>query len=151
MSFDSFGEIMEYAVEKEIEAAEFYEDVSRQEIYSGAKNVFEDFAKEERKHQKMLENFTKENIEHYKIEKIPDLKRSDYLVEIEYEQGMPYSDILRLAMKREENALKFYADFSKKAEVEEHKKLFQILSQEEAKHKLKLETILDDYLAEMGD
>lgn len=151
MEFNSFEEIMEYAVNKEIEAAEFYEELSRQEIYSGARQTFEDFAKEERKHQTMLEDFTKENIENYKIEKIPDLKRSDYLVDIEYKKGMPYADILRLAMKREEKALKFYTDFSEKAGVEEHKKLFQILAQEEAKHKLSLETLLDDYLAEMGD
>ena len=151
MSFETFDEIMEYAIEKEIEAATFYEEVSRQEIYSGAKDVFEEFAKEERKHQAMLENFSKENIEHYIIEKIPDLKRSDYLVEIPYGPGMPYADILRLAMKREEKALKFYTDFSEKADKEEHKQLFQILAQEEAKHKLKLETILDDYMVEMGD
>ncbi len=151
MRFESFEEIMEYAVGKEIEAAEFYEGLSRQEKYSGVKMTFEDFAKEERKHQAMLENFTRENIERYKIEKIPDLKRSDYLVEISYEEGMPYADILKLAMKREEKSLKFYNDFSEKAGLEEHKKLFQILAQEEAKHKLKLETMLDDYMAEMGD
>lgn len=151
MIFNSFEEIMEYAVNKEKEAAEFYEGLSREESYSGAKKTFEEFAGEERKHQSMLENFTKENIELYKIEKIPDLKRSDYLVDIEYEHGMSYADILRLAMKREEKSLNFYTDFSERAEIEDHRKLFQILAQEEAKHKLKLETILDDYLAEMGD
>ena len=151
MDFDTFEGIMEYAIEKEKEAAEFYEELSGQEKFSGSKKTFEDFALEERKHQAMLENFNKENIDHYKIEKIPDLKRSDYIVDIEYEPGMSYADILRLAMKREEKSLKFYTDFSEKVEKEEHKKLFQILAQEEAKHKLKLETFLDDYMAEMGD
>jgi rubrerythrin len=151
MSFETFVEIMDYAIDKEEEAAAFYEEASGQEKYSGAKEVFESFAREEKKHQAMLENFTKVNIEHYKIKKIPDLKRSDYLVDIEYKPGMPYSDILRLAMKREEKALKFYTAFGEKTGTDEHKKLFQILAQEEAKHKLKLETLLDDYLAEMGD
>ncbi len=151
MRFDSFEEIMEYALGKEIEAARFYEELSSLEAFSGAKKTLEEFAREERKHQAMLENFSRENIEHYKIEKIPDLKRSDYLVDIEYEPGMSYADILRIAMKREEKSLKFYTDFSERASVKEHKKLFQILAQEEAKHKLKLETMLDDYLAEMGD
>jgi rubrerythrin len=151
MEFNSIKEIMEYAVNKEIEAAEFYEELSRQELFSGTKQIFADFAKEERKHQAMLEDFTKEKIEQYKIENIPDLKRSDYLVDIEYKEGMSYADILRLAMKREEKSLKFYNDFMGKAEVEDFKKLFQILAQEEAKHKLTLETMLDDYLSEMGD
>lgn len=151
MQFESFEEIMTYAIEKEKEAAEFYEDISKQEKLSGSKEVFESFAKEERKHQAILEHFSKENVEHYKIRKIPDLKRSDYLVDLEYEPGMPYSDILRLAMKREEKAFKFYNDFGEQADHEDHKKLFQMLAQEEAKHKLKFETMYDDYLAEMGD
>jgi rubrerythrin len=151
MVFETFEEIMDYAISKEKEAATFYKEASRQEHYSGAKEVFVSFSKEEQKHQAMLENFSKENIEHYKIQKIPDLKRSDYLVDLKYEPGMPYADILRLAMKREEKALKFYTDFSEKTGDETHQKMFQILSQEEAKHKLKLETMLDDYLAEMGD
>ncbi|MDB9823406.1 ferritin family protein, partial [Deltaproteobacteria bacterium] len=132
-------------------AAEFYTNAGKEEIFSGAQEIFEDFAKEELKHEAMLKNFTKENIQNYKTEKIPDLKRSDYLVEIDYEPGMVYADILRVAMKREEKALKFYTDFSKKIGIEEHRKLFQMLAQEESKHKLKLETLLDDYLAEMGD
>jgi len=98
-----------------------------------------------------LENFSKENVEHYMVEKVPDLKRSDYLVDMEYEPGLSYADILRLAAKREEKAFKLYNDFSDKTGNEVHKKLFQALSQEEAKHKLKLETMLDDYMAEMGD
>jgi rubrerythrin len=151
MNFETFEEIMDYAIKKEEEAAAFYEDASKQEKYSGAKETFEGFAREEKKHKSMLENFTEKNIDRYKIEKIPDLKRTDYLVDIEYEPGMPYTDILRLATKREEKAFKFYTDFSEKTGTEEHKKLFQILAQEEAKHKLKLETLLDDYLAEMGD
>ena len=151
MNFESFEDIMDYAIEEEKKAAAFYIDAGKQESYSGAKEMFEDFAKEELKHQEFLENFSQENMEHYKVEKVPDLKRSDYLVEIDYTPGMIYPDILRLAMKREESAVKFYGDFSDRADNEGHKKLFQVLAQEEAKHKLKLETLLDDYMAEMGD
>ena len=151
MKFETFEEIMEYAVNKEKEAAEFYETASEQEAFSGAKDLFKSFALEERGHQKLLENFSAKNFEHYKIKKIPDLKRSDYIVDLEYRPGMEYADILRLAMKREEKALKFYSDFAEQTETEDHKKMFNILAQEEAKHKLKFETLLDDYLAEMGD
>ncbi len=48
------------------------------------------------------------------------------------------------------SGLKFYKDFSERAREESHKKLFGILAREESKHKLKLETLLDDYLAGMG-
>jgi rubrerythrin len=54
-------------------------------------------------------------------------------------------------MKREEAALKLYNDFLKQADTPESQKLFNMLCQEEAKHKLALETMFDDYMAKMGD
>jgi rubrerythrin len=54
-------------------------------------------------------------------------------------------------MKREEKALQLYNDLLKEVETDDAKKLFQMLCQEEAKHKLKLETLYDDYMAKMGD
>ena len=151
MYFESFKDIMEYAINKEKEAEKFYNEAAEQEIYSGAKELFRGFALEERGHQKLLENFSAENLERYKEKKIPDLKISDYTVELKYKPGMPYDDILRLAAKREEKAYKLYNDFAERADQEGHKKIFKVLAQEESKHKLKLETLLDDYLAEMGD
>ncbi len=55
MNFESLGEILKYAIEKE--AAEFYLEISRQEPFAGAKETFEQFAAEERKHQVLLEKF----------------------------------------------------------------------------------------------
>jgi len=151
MYFETFEDIMEYAINKERDAEKFYSEAAEKETFSGAKELFKGFALEERGHQKMLENFSKTNFEHFKEKKIPDLKRSDYTVELEYKPDMSYDDILRLAAKREEKALKFYTDFADRADQESHKKLFRILAQEESKHKLKLETLLDEYLSKMGD
>ncbi|RLB43259.1 MAG: rubrerythrin [Deltaproteobacteria bacterium] len=151
MQFESFEDIMAYDIENEREAAAFYEDAAKQEKYPAAKETFEAFAKEERKHEAMLENFSKEALQDYTPQNIPDLKRSDYLVDLEYTPGMPYPDILRLATKREEKAQKFYSDFALHTKKEKHKNLFEMLAQEEAKHKLRLETILDDHMAEIGD
>ena len=153
MSFESFEEIINFAIEKEKEAAAFYEDASTQESYSGGKKMFEEFAQEERKHQTMLEDLLKgeTTLSDYKFEWIPDIKRSDYLVDIEYTKGMSFSDLLRLAMKREENALKLYNMLAQKADDDDFVKLFKMLSQEEAKHKRSLETMYDDYMAKMGD
>jgi rubrerythrin len=56
-----------------------------------------------------------------------------------------------LAMKREEKSLALYNELEAKSASKEQKKIFQLLCQEEAKHKLSLETIYDDYMAKMGD
>jgi rubrerythrin len=153
MGFQSFEEIIHFAIEKEKEAIAFYENASRQEPYSGGRKTFEEFADEEKKHQAMLEGFLKgdKNLGDYPFKWIPDIKRSNYMVDQSYEPGMPYAEALRLAMKREEHALKLYNDLQEKADDPDVVKLFKMLSQEEAKHKLALETLYDDYMAEMGD
>jgi rubrerythrin len=79
-------------------------------------------------------------MEDYQFKWITDIKRSNYVVDSEYQRGMGYNDILMLAMKREEKALQLYNDFLEKADSEESRILFKVLCQEEAKHKLALET-----------
>jgi rubrerythrin len=102
-----------------------------------------------------LEDFKDKGItksmEEYGLKWITDIKRSDYVVDLEYQADMGYKEILMLAMKREEKALKLYNEFLDQADTEDSKKLFKILCQEEAKHKLALETLYDDYMAKMGD
>lgn len=151
MSFASFQDIVKYAVEKETEAIEFYTEASRHEQYAAARDTFLAFAEEEKKHKALFEKFDPTKIAEYEFTNIADLKRSDYMVATDYKPGMAYPEILRLAMKREENAKKFYDDCVLLASQEEQKKLFQMLSQEEAKHKLKLETLYDDEMAKSGD
>ena len=156
MHFENLEAIVDFAIEKEREAAEFYQHISdNEEDFSGSKKMFAEFAAEEEKHEKILQEFKAQGItkslEEYQLKWITDIKRSDYLVDLDYEQGMPYNEILLLAMKREEKALKLYNDFLDQADTDAGKKLFKVLCQEEAKHKLALETIYDDYMAKMGD
>ncbi len=155
MEFENLAAVLDFAIEKELEAAEFYTNISKEEAFSGAGKMFEEFAQEERKHQQLLEDFKTRGLsasmEDYKFKWITDIKRSNYVVDLEYSRGMGYNEILILAMKREEKALHLYNDFLDKADSEESRTLFKVLCQEEAKHKLALETMYDDYMAELGD
>jgi len=153
MTFNSFEDLIEFAIEKEKEASSFYADLAKQTSFSGVKEALLEMSKEEKKHQSMLENLggNQELVKGYKLKWIPDMKRSDYMVEMKYEDGMSYTDILRLAMKREEQALRMYNELQKKTDNKENIKLLKLLCQEEAKHKLFLEGIYDDHMAEQGD
>lgn len=155
MNFNNLAEIIDFAIAKEIEAEEFYRSVAEQESFSGKKEMFLEYAGEEKKHQTMLENLKAgkmgKDLEDYKFKWITDIKRSDYVHDVEYTPNMTYPDILMLACKREEKSLALYNELMEKAESEEAKKIFKILCQEEAKHKLVLETMYDDFMAEMGD
>lgn len=155
MQFENLKAIIDFAIAAEKEAAEFYEDASRQASMSGAREMLLEFAAEERKHQQLLETVLEKGIDPsvkaYKLKWITDIKRSDYVSEMAYRPGMAYHEILMVAMKREEKALKLYNELLSHSEAAEQQKLFKMLCQEEAKHKLKFETLYDDYMAKMGD
>ncbi len=153
MNFNSIDEIFTFAINAEKQAVEFYTELAGTENFAAIKEALLEFAKEEKKHQTMLEEFSakKETLAGYTYKWIPDMKRSDYLTEMEYEPGMSYPDILRIAMKREENALKMYNELATKTEDDACINLFKLLCQEEAKHKSYFETVYDDYMAEQGD
>jgi rubrerythrin len=153
MSFETFEDIINYAIEKEKEAVEFYSEISKKAPLPNQREILEGFSAEEKKHQALFENFGKDKgkIESYDFKWIPDIKRSNYIVDMDYEEGMDYVDLLRLAMKREEKSLQMYNDMLEKADQEDLKNILKMLCQEEAGHKQKLETIYDDYMAKQGD
>jgi rubrerythrin len=155
MDFKDLNDIIDFAISKEIEAVEFYENASQQEQFTGKKQMLLEFAAEERKHEKLLKDVKSgdvgDQLDDYDYKWIVDIKRSDYVDEIEYRPGMAYHELLMLAMKREEAALKLYNELLDHSETEAQNKVFKMLCQEEAKHKLALETLYDDYMAEMGD
>ncbi|MCJ8502801.1 ferritin-like domain-containing protein [Desulfatitalea alkaliphila] len=155
MDFKNLDDIIDFAIEKEKEAADFYTGISGQERFSGKKQMLLEFAEQERKHQRLLEDLKAGQVgaqlDDYKFKWITDIKRSDYVEDVTYHPGMGYNELLMLAMKREENALRLYNEMLANAETDAQKKVFKMLCQEEAKHKLSLETMYDDFMAEMGD
>ncbi len=153
MNFQSIDEILVFAIDKEKEAVTFYNDLSKKEAVSSLSKTFKELAQEEAKHVKLLTNISKNKdvIEKYELKKVPDLKISEYLVEMEYSESMTMPDILVLAMKREEMAVKLYVNLAMGSTDPEAVKLFELLAQEESKHKLTFEKLYDDDLASQGN
>jgi rubrerythrin len=155
MEFKTLDDILEFAISKEVEAQQFYLSLCEEETMSGNRQTFQDFAREEKKHVDLLQSLKTggvvEGVDDYQFKWIKDIKRSNLVLDIEYKKGMNYRDILMLAIKREEKALALYNEMQDRADTDDSKKVFKILCQEEAKHKLALESMYDDYMAEMGD
>jgi rubrerythrin len=153
MKFNSFEEILDFAIEREKQAVTFYQKLVDKETFPASKQTLAEFVGEERNHQTLLEAFKNgnRNLVEYDYEWIPDIKRSDYIVDMKYEPGMDFAEILRLAMKREEKALRLYNALATKTDDADCIKLFKMLAQEEAKHKQTFETLYDDHMARLGD
>lgn len=147
--FEDLSDIFEFAVQKAAESAEFYETASDGELPPKAKQIFLDIAQKKKDHGKMLEDLAA-GIEKDKYKWMRDLKRTDFFVDIRYQQGMVCGDILALAAKIEAKTLKLYNELSKQVGPGDLKKKFQVLAREEAKSKLEIETMVDDYSGKSG-
>jgi rubrerythrin len=143
--FKSVDEILDFAIKNEEEAADFYTDLATKVDWVGMKDVFEEFAAEEKKHKaKLLEIKAGKRMVNAE-QKVLDLKMSDYLVDVEPTPQMDYQSALILAMKKEKSAYKLYNNLAGLVDGD-LQALFLSLAQEEAKHKLRFEVEYDDFI-----
>jgi len=75
------------------------------------------------------------------LEPIAGLKGSNYLVETELSSQMGYYDALRLAIELEEKSRRFYVDAAGRVNLLEVTRVFEKLAEENANHKLRLESL----------
>ncbi|MCU0580594.1 MAG: ferritin family protein [Desulfobacterota bacterium] len=146
MSLSTFQEIVQFAIDKEKNAQAFYRSAAGLAQYPGIPVLFNELAAEEQKHEELLRNL--EDVAHLPepTGKVPDLKISDYLLEMKFYPEIKYQEVMMLAMKNEEKSFKFYAAWAENSPNPEQKKLFGHLAEEEAKHKYRLESIYDQDL-----
>ena len=147
--FGSVGEILDFAIAREVEANRFYTELAQRMEESAMRKAFEDFAAEELGHKAKLEA-AKEGKFEFSQEKVGSLDIADYVVPTEAKPDMSYAEALILAMKREKAAYRLYVDLAAVAEAEELADMFLMLAQEEAKHKLRFEIEYDDVVLKEG-
>jgi rubrerythrin len=141
---ETFEVVVREAVRKEADAAAFYRMASER-VKSGISKIFQEMAAEEEKHRKLLENLDWEKVKNYELKDIPDLRIAEFLEDVPYDDTMTYQDAIRMAIKNEEKSHTLYVASARRfADNPDVEKLFKMLAQEEAKHKLKLEQVYDD-------
>ena len=145
-TFGSIDEILDFAMKSEQEAVDFYTSLAEKMKSKEIKDIFLEFAREEVAHKARLQKIKEEKVFDMEVEKVQDLKISDYVVSIKPSDDMEYADALVLAMKKEKAAFKLYTALSERTDVPELKKVFQALAVEESKHKLRFELEYDEYV-----
>ena len=140
----NFNEIIDFAVEREKEAVEFYRKLQNIVKFAERKNLLQELEKIEEGHIKILERIRTGDISRKDASEVQNLHISEYLVEAAFSEDMSYQDILIIAMKREESATRLYNDLADSSSDAGAKELFLKLASEEAKHKLKFEQMYDE-------
>ncbi|MFO8057951.1 MAG: ferritin family protein [bacterium] len=142
--FGSVDEVLEFAMAREDESYEFYMDLAGRVKDRSIKELFESLAREEKGHRAKLEAVQSGKLMLSAENKIKDLKIADYTVDTKPSPDMGLQDSLLLAMKKEKAAFRLYTDLAASAPNDSLKETFSALAQEEARHKLRFETMYDD-------
>ena len=137
---NTVGEILDYAIDQEQQASDFYASFAARAEKPAMKKMLLEFAEEEKRHKERLLAVKTGERKLTPEKEVLDLKVSDYLVEVGAGDNISYQDALIVAMKRERAALKFYNDMAERITDANLKQVFVGLAKEEAKHKLFFET-----------
>jgi rubrerythrin len=144
--FKNINDILDFAINQEQEAVDFYNDLASKSSNKAMQKIFQQFAQEEMGHKAKLLDIKQNGIFDVSSEKITDLKIADYIIDAKPTPKMTYQDALVLAMKKEKAAFKLYLSLSERAPGNELKSLFVMLAQEESRHKLRFELEYDEYV-----
>ena len=142
----TFDSILDFAIEEEQKAVEFYSELAAQSYSDEMREVFEEFAQEEIKHKAKLMDVKETGITNMPSENVADLMIADYIVNVKASPNMPYQEALVVAMNKEKAAFRLYTVLSERASDQGLKDLFASLAQEESKHKLRFEVEYDDFV-----
>ncbi len=132
--------ILSYAIEKEVEAQQRYEQMAKMAENETTKELFLRLASMEKSHEEELRGMTEKDVADYRLENVPDLHVSEKIGERVFNPDMSITDALALAIKAEEKAANLYLDAARELPEGDDKKVFAVLVQEEEQHKLDLET-----------
>ena len=143
---NTVDEILDYAIDQEQQAADFYASFAARAEKAGMKKLLLEFAEEEKRHKERLLAVKTGERQLTPGKEVLDLKVSDYLVEVGASDNISYQDALIVAMKKERAAFKLYSDMAEKVTDSNLRQVFVGLAKEEAKHKLFFETEYEEHV-----
>ena len=144
MDQGKYEDILNAAIESEIEANRFYQQVAERIVNDYLKDMFLAFAREEDKHRRILEGFRSRPAMAVHFSAVPDFHVSETVEEPSLSMDMKPADAIVLAMKKEEAAMQHYTQLAAVCSDAEQKNLFQELAAMEREHKAKMEKAFVD-------
>ena len=140
--FSSIYDVLDFAIKREAKANSFYLRIADMAQNPELLDILKDFAEDELRHKTMLEALKAGKIE-IPEEKLGNLNMANYVPDVDPHPNMTYTELLALAIKKEDLSYRLYTDLAELAQTKELKDAFLKLSQQEAKHKLRFEVEFD--------
>jgi rubrerythrin len=135
--------IIDFAIEKEKEAVDFYTDLATKVTVKALADELRKIATMEEGHRERLERMDVVLVAQSVPKEVPDLHLAEYVVDKKPTPDMSWPDIVNIAMHREQAAVNLYSDLEKLVTEPLSKQMFQNLAAEERSHKYFFEKIWD--------
>ena len=147
--FNSVEEILEFAIAREAEANQFYRTLTNLVENPAVSEIILEFAKEELEHKAKLElEVFKRGKSLKETSNVVDININDYVVDSGGVDllNMEYTDLLLLAIKKEERAFRLYVALAGMANDQESQEVLMAMAMEEAGHKILFEIEYNDMI-----
>lgn len=148
-SFSSATALLDYAIEKELESASFYEAIADRVARPVLRMQLLEFAAEERDHAAELQRIRDSKLPMLpKGECLESLGICRHVAPVTVTTSLDEKQLLELAMREEKAAFAMYFRLAEATKDEALRLTLLALAEEEAKHKLRFELEYDAYLFE---
>ena len=141
MKPEEYRKIIQNAISKEVESYVFYRSIEEKVKDKGLKSTFRELAGEETKHREFLEGLLVKPMKELHFDESRDYKVSKTIERPEVTVDLKPIDGLKLAIKKEEDAMELYKGLSAASKDADMKKMFDSLAKMETAHKARLEDI----------
>lgn len=134
-------EVLEMAIQKEIEAQHLYINLSQKMNTDAAKDALLELAQQEQGHQNLLEQYLRGELDEGALSRgqVVDYKIAEHFEQPVISPDMKLKDVFLLAANREKVSHEFYLGLASIHPAGEAKRLFEELALQELKHKQKVE------------
>ena len=137
--FDSVADIIAFAIQREIDAADGYAKIAGLATTPGLRQLADELRRQEESHRRLLEELPVETLRELGTSFIPDLHIVDALADEKLTSDMSIQEMLIFSVKKEAQAIALYDSLARLDGASGHEKTFRYLAGQEREHKLKLE------------
>ena len=141
MKNEDFKKILLNAIDREVNSYAFYTALSEKVKDSALKTTFRELAQEETMHRKTLQEYLSGGKKELKFDEVKDYKLSQIIDSPSPSSDMKPLDGLKLAIKKEEEAMEMYDSLAQASTDSDQKKIFGELAKMERGHKARLEDL----------
>jgi len=140
----NFKDIIDYAIEREKAAVQFYQQLQAMAKFEAQKEALKEFEHMEVGHERKLKSIREKGPKQVSFSNPPELKSFEPHKDPFPNENMDFQDILIAGLKREENSYTLYKQLAEQISDKIMKDTFELLATEEANHHRFFQELYDE-------